>query len=114
MRPDKIITAHGGNCKRSHPLISYIGRFSWTVVEEELKQSLNANTVRYPSESKLRTSAVGCIQLNIDKSQISLAAGSLEFHPSHATLLGMRERKRGLLIMMRKTSIAYLPVSLQK
>lgn len=35
VRSDKIVTVHGGNGKRSHPLNSNIERFAGSAVEEE-------------------------------------------------------------------------------
>lgn len=76
VRSDEIVTVHIGNGKPSHPFSPDMRRFVCTDIEEEVKQSMDADTVWYFSDFARKTFAAGSIQLHSNKSQISLAAGS--------------------------------------
>lgn len=92
----------------SHRMNSYVGTKSCVAVEHALKADSHGNATWKFEEEDGVLSAVRCLQIYLDKSQISLSANSFAFYSIYTTLLNFTENMRRKPIVSGALSATHL------
>lgn len=97
----------------SHPMNSETGGEAVQISAQSIKESSDQN-VSWRIKKRVEVgSAIECLQIFSDESQVSLKAGSLVFCRLYLTLLNFKEGIRWNHIMSFRTVCAYLPTKFE-
>lgn len=98
----------------SHPMMAELGKYGEKAVRDTVMSRSEQDIMWHDETNSTERSFAGMIQLYSDKSQTSLKESSFQFYPMHMTLLNFSEQDRRQNIVSGRTTIAFLPVKINR